>query len=61
MDDTRRWRAQHTTIVGAAITLAILSVWVFDLPATTLFTIGILLVCPAVMVWMMRGMHEGHR
>lgn len=46
--------------VVAAAVLILVSV-AFGLPASTLFLVGFVLLCPLMMMFMMGGMHGGHR
>jgi hypothetical protein len=39
--------------------LALAAIFIFQIQISTVFLLGLFLVCPAVHVWMMRG-HTGH-
>ena len=56
MDANDVKRAKVRTSVLVATVLVVLAVTLFRVPLATVFTLGVLLICPLLMV----GMHGGH-
>ena len=50
----------HIALYGLAAAILVAGVVTFGLPASSLWLLALLVVCPLMMVFMMRGMHGDH-
>jgi hypothetical protein len=48
-------------IVGALVTLALVAVVAGVIPVSQMFWLGLVVICPLMMFFMMRGMHNAER
>lgn len=51
--------SRNLGLYAAALAIAVLGALWLGLPASTLALLGLVLVCPLMMFFMMRGMHSG--
>ena len=58
MDRMEGRRTKLRTVVLVAVGLAVLAVMLFRVPLATVFSLGLLLICPLLMVGM-HGRHHG--
>lgn len=50
----------HIALYGVVAAIVVAGVVAFGLPASSLWLLALLVVCPLMMVFMMRGMHGDH-